>query len=79
MGSCASSAPRRERKALVKTKGKIAYLNNLKEAEACRLKLSKQLSVERVSKIPKIDIQKSELYSRRMNQNTKKSEVQLTS
>lgn len=79
MGTCVSNNARGGRKVDINAKVKIVYLKSIKVAKTCRLDLSKQQSIENFSKTPKMDINQSELYNRRMNQRLKKSQVHSTS
>lgn len=73
MGSCVSNNSARNRRQLNKAEGKIVILNSNKTNQRFRLQLSKKLKEEEISKIPVIDIQKSELYIRRKAKNQKNS------
>lgn len=72
MGSCVAYQVRLERKRAAKGKDKIVYLKNIKVDTICTLKLSKKLHEDHSPKVPKIDIQKSDLYNRRKALNREK-------
>lgn len=74
MGSCASFHLRKVKREPLKLNVKAVYLKNIRITEGCRLRLSNELEEKNFFKVPIIDIRKSDLYNRRMNQ-TQESEL----
>lgn len=65
MGSCVSANSVPKRRQENKARGKVVYLKYIKETQEFKLQLSRRLEQEKISNVPEMDIQKSDLYIRR--------------